>query len=247
MTGTLINAGAIIVGSSIGLIIHTKLPEKITKIVFQAIGLFTIFLGIKMALETNCILCMILSLVVGSIIGQLMNIDTYMQNLGSHMYGKGGSAGMRLLRKILYVKTNDVAESEQSQRFIDGVVSSFLIFCMGSMAILGALQDGLGEEPNLLLAKSVLDGFASIAFAASMGIGVLFSVIPLVLFQGGISFMAVYIQSFFGDAVITELSAVGGILLLGLGLSMLKIVKIPIINMLPSLLVCVILAYFMLQ
>ncbi|MDA3883799.1 MAG: DUF554 domain-containing protein [Bacteroidales bacterium] len=245
MTGTLINAGAVLLGGSIGLLMHAKLPEKITKIVFQAIGLFTVFLGVKMALETDNILCMILSLVLGSIIGQILDIDRFLQKLGTNLYGKGGSAGMRMLRRILYTKNTDTSDTEKSQRFMNGVVSSFLIFCMGSMAILGAIEDGLGKEPNLLMAKSVLDGFASIAFAASMGVGVLFSIIPLLVFQGGISLLATHITQFFGEAVIVELSAVGGILLIGLGFSMLKIVKIPVINMLPALIVCLFLAYFM--
>ena len=125
-----------------------------------------------------------------------------------------------------------------------GFVTSFLLFCMGSMTILGAIEEGLGGRPNLLLAKSVLDGFSSIALSASFGVGVLFSAIPLLIYQGGITLFASSLHHVLTPKLINELTAVGGLLLIGLGINILKIKQLSILNMLPSLIVAAILAYF---
>ncbi|MDK2896866.1 MAG: uncharacterized protein PWP04_986 [Candidatus Atribacteria bacterium] len=225
MIGTIVNAGAIILGSTIGILIHARLPQKISTIVFQGIGLFTLSLGISMAIKTNNFLIMIFSIVLGSIIGEILNIEALIDNL-SH----------RLKR---LVKSED-------DRFTEGLLTSFLLFCMGSMTILGAIEEGLGNPPNLLLAKSLLDGFSSIALAASLGVGVAFSVVPLLLYQGGLTLFAGYLQNFFSTPIITELSATGGLLLIGLGISLLEIKKLKTINMLPSLIIVVILSYYFL-
>src|SRR5690606_121946 len=149
------------------------------------------------------------------------------------------------IRRLLYRKSSLQNIEKKSYTFTNALIAAFLLFCMGSMSILGAIEDGLGNTPNLLLAKSVLDGVSSIALAASMGAGIVFSVIPLLIFQGSITLFASRIMHVFGDAVITELTAVGGLLLIGLGISMLEIKKISVINMLPALLVIVALTYFL--
>lgn len=223
MQGTLINAGAVIIGSLLGLLIHSKLPKRITTIAFQGIGLFTVFLGINMASKTSEFLLMIFSIVLGSIIGEAIDIDHYLAKLSEYLKSK--------------IKSDN-------KKFSEGFITSFLLFCVGSMTILGSIEEGLGGEPNLLLAKSVLDGFSSIALAATLGVGVLFSAIPLLIFQGGITLFAGLLENFFSDIIITELSAVGGLLLIGLGLNILEIKKLKITNMLPSLIIAVILAYF---
>jgi hypothetical protein len=128
-------------------------------------------------------------------------------------------------------------------RFTEGLVTAFLLFCVGSMTILGAIEEGLGDKPNLLLAKSVMDGFSSIALAAAMGIGVIFSIVPLILYQGGLTLAASWAGDYFSELIINELTAVGGIMLLGLGLKILEIKNIKVINMLPSLVIVVILAW----
>jgi uncharacterized membrane protein YqgA involved in biofilm formation len=226
MLGTVINAGAVIVGSSVGLLIHSRLPRRITTIVFQGIGLFTLFLGITMAMKVGNFLVMIFSIVLGSIAGELLNVD-----------GRITSMSEFLKRKIRL----------KSERFTEGLVTAFLIFCMGSMSILGPIEEGLGKPPNILLAKSVLDAFSSMALAASLGVGVLFSVIPLVMYQGGITLFAGYVQGFFTSALINELTAVGGLLLMGLGINILEIKSLKILNMLPSLVIVVILASIFLR
>lgn len=225
MIGTLINAAAVIVGSLMGLTIRTKLPQNITTRVFQGIGLFTIFLGIHMAAKTNNFLILVFSIVIGSILGELLQIDNLVNKFGDWIKSK--------------IKTGN-------NKFTDGFVTAFLLFCIGSMTILGAFEEGLGGKPNLLLAKSVLDGFAAMALSASLGIGVIFSVIPLLLYQGGLTLFAGSLQNFFTNTIIVELTAVGGLLLLGLGINILEIKKLKILNMLPALVIAVILAYIFL-
>jgi len=224
MTGTFVNAGAVVLGSFIGLIIHTRLPDRIAKIVFQGIGLFTLFLGITMATKTGNYLIMIFSIVLGSISGELIGIETYMNWLSEFIKKKAGS-------------TND--------NFSQGFVTSFLLFCMGSMTILGAVEEGLGGKPTLLLAKSVLDGFSSIALSASFGVSVLFSAIPLLVYQGAVTLFAGSLHHLLVPKLINEVTAVGGLLLMGLGINILKIRELSILNMLPSLVIAAIMAYFL--
>ncbi|RJQ15589.1 DUF554 domain-containing protein [Candidatus Woesearchaeota archaeon] len=221
MLGTLINVGAVIVGSIIGLIIHSKLPKNITTRVFQGIGIFTIFLGIIMAMKTSNFLIMIFSIVLGTIMGELIDID------------KGVYRFSAWLKKKIKSK---------NKKFSDGFVTAFLLFCMGSMTILGSFEEGLGGKPNLLLAKSILDGFSSIALSASLGLGVIFSAIPLLLYQGGLTLFAGALQHVLTPTIVNELTAVGGLLLIGLGINILEIKKLKVLNMLPSLVIAVVLA-----
>ncbi|MCK5301181.1 MAG: DUF554 domain-containing protein [Thermoplasmatales archaeon] len=225
MFGTIINAIAVVIGSFLGLILRSKLPKRITNTAFHGVGLFTIILGIIMAIKTSNFLIMIFSIVIGSLVGEIIDIDKWINIFGE------------------WLKKNFKGKNE---RFSEGFITAFLLYCMGSMTILGAIEEGLGGIPNLLVAKSVLDGFSSIILAATMGIGVLFSFIPLLLFQGGLTLLASNMQNILTGSIINELSAVGGILLLGLGITILDIKKIKILNMLPSLIIVVILTYFFL-
>jgi len=220
MIGTFVNVGAVIVGSIIGIILRKQLPQKFTTIAFQAIGLFTIFLGITMALKTEHYLILIFSLILGSIIGELLDIDAWLKKISE------------TLKKKWHLK-ND--------KFSEGLVTAFLLFCMGSMTILGAIEEGLGGNPNLLLTKSLLDGIASIALAAALGIGVMLSVIPLLIYQGGLTLLAKLFEQSVTLPIINELTAVGGIILIGLGITILEIKKLKVINMLPSLVIVVVL------
>lgn len=225
MQGTLINVAAVIIGSTIGLLIHSRLPQRIITITFQGIGLFTIALGVTMAVQTSNFLIMIISIVSGSIIGELLDIEKAINKFSEKLKTKTKSS---------------------HHKFSEGFITASLLFCMGSMAILGAIEEGLGGEPNLLLAKSVLDGFSSIILAASLGIGVIFSAIPLLIYQGGITLFASSLQDVLTDTLITELTAVGGLLLIGLGITILEIKQLKIVNMLPSLVIVVILAWLFL-
>ncbi len=221
MTGTLINVISIVIGSLIGLMFHRKFPVKITDIVFQVIGLFTLYLGISMALKGEYLLIIIFSLILGAIVGTILDIDEKFERLTG------------LIQKI---------SKSNNKKFSEGFATAFLLFCMGSMTILGAFEEGLGGEPNLLLAKSLLDGFSSIALSAGLGIGVLFSVIPLLIYQGGLTLLAGSLETILKEPIINEMTATGGILLLGLGINILKIKELKIINMLPAIVIVVILS-----
>jgi len=222
MLGTIVNVAAVIAGSSIGLLLKTRLPEKITSIVFQGIGLVTIFFGVAMALHSQNWVILILSVVSGAIVGQMLNLDERMNRAGE------------TLKKSLKI-TN--------KRFTEGMVTAFLLFCMGSLTVLGALEEGMNQNPELLLAKSVMDGFSSIALTAAMGIGVMFSVIPLLIYQGGITLFAGSLQNVLSEPLIIEITAAGGIILLGMGINILEIKKIQVLNLLPALLMAVVFYY----
>jgi uncharacterized membrane protein YqgA involved in biofilm formation len=222
MLGTYVNVIAVIIGSTIGVLLHQRVPEKIKKIFFQAIGLVVLFIGISMALKTDNFVILIFSMVIGALIGEGVNLDSRVDRLGDFLKAR--------------LKSED-------ERFSEGMVSAFLIFCIGAMTIVGAIEDGLNNDPSILFAKSLLDGCVSIALASVFGIGVLFSVIPLFIFQGGITLLAAHANAFFTDALINELSAVGGILLMGLGIHLLEIKEIKVVNLLPSLIVVLLLAY----
>jgi len=223
MKGTIVNVIAILLGCSVGFILKSRFPKKIGKVVIQALGLASLLIGAQMALKTNNILLVIFSLVIGGVIGEIIGIEE-----GLERFGEGVK---------LKFKSNDTSE-----RFVEGFVTASLLYCVGSMAIMGALKEGLSGNPDILYAKSLLDGFSSLAFTAAMGIGVLFSVIPVFLYQGGITLLSRLIKDFLSPEIINEMTAVGGILILGIGFGLLEIRKIKIGNLLPAILVAALLA-----
>lgn len=222
MIGTLVNVATVIAGSLMGILFKSRLPERYIKIFFQVIGLFTLYLGFSMALKSTHILQMIFSLIIGAVIGELLHLDRGLEKLADKMKKR--------------FKSNN-------ERFSDGLLTAFLLYCMGSLTILGSIQEGMTGDAHLLYIKSLMDGVSSIALASGLGIGVLFSAVPLLLFQGGITLMAMWLGNFFPPIMITELSAVGGILLLGLGIDILGLKKIKVINMLPALVVIIVLIW----
>ena len=230
LVGTLINVAAVIAGSLVGLFFHTRLPKRFTTVAFQSIGLFTLFIGFTMAAKTGSLLVLVFSIVLGAITGELLDIDRLLNRFGEWLR-------KRLERKDVHHQDTKVRSGEgpDRSRFAEGLVTAFLLFCMGSMTVLGAIEEGLGGRPNLLAAKSVLDGFASLALAASLGVGVLFSVIPLFIYQGGLTLLAGSLQAVMSDAVVNEVSAAGGLILIGLGITILEIKRLRVLNMLPAL------------
>lgn len=212
MTGTFANMAAIAAGSLIGVIIHSKLPQRFINIIFQGMGLVTLTLGISMAIQADHTLYVVLSIVLGAITGELLQLSQRLD---------------RLSRK--WVKGNDSS-------WVEGFISSSLLFCIGSMAVLGSIEDGLGKTPTILYTKSIMDGISSIAFAASFGIAIAASAIPILIIQGSITLFAAALTPFFTETLIADLSGVGGILLIGLGINILKIKEINVVNLLPSLL-----------
>ena len=218
--GSLVNVTTVLLGSTIGLLLRDKFPERIKVIIFQGVGLATLVLGMQMALEVENFLVLIFSLLIGGILGELIHLETRMESLGDMLKAR--------------IKTKD-------ERFTEGLITAFLIFCVGSMTFVGSLNEGLSGDRTLIYTKAILDGFTSIALASVYGLGVLFSALPLFLVQGSITLLATQFQTFFSPLLISQLTAVGGVLILGIGLSILEIKALKTINLLPSLGVVIVL------
>lgn len=214
MVGTLVNTGAVIIGGTIGLLLNKSMPERFKTIYFQAIGLFTIAIGISMVWNMKYIIIVVGSLAIGALLGEWMNIE------------KGAEQFSEYLKRKLHLG---------GDRFSEGLVTAFLLFCIGSMTILGAIQEGVDGSSDLLFTKSLMDGFSSIILSSALGVGVIVAAIPLLIFQGGITLLAMWASSFFTSEIIQGLTSVGGILLIGLGIDILGIKKLRIINLLPAL------------
>lgn len=224
MLGTIINVIAVLAGGMLGLLLNKRLPDRFITIFFQVIGLFTLFLGFSMAIETSHVFHMVIALVTGGLIGEALRIDRWFEKMGDSLKKK--------------MKTGN-------ERFTEGLLTAFLLYCMGSLTILGAIEEGMEGTPRLLLIKSLMDGVSSIALASGLGIGVLFSVIPLLIYQGGLTLLAMTLGDFVPQMYITELSATGGVLLIGLGINILGIKKINVMNMLPALVMIILLLKFL--
>jgi len=220
LEGTIINAIAIIIGSIIGSFL-SNIPQKIRTTVMQGIGLAVVIQGIMMGLKTENFLLVIFSLVIGGIIGELLKIEDRLDYLG----------------KWLETKVGNKSKSSIATAF----VTSTLVYTIGAMAVLGALNSGLNLDHHLLYLKSMLDGFTAIIFASTLGIGVIFSSIPVFLYQGLIALLAGYIHRLFSqellDAIITEITATGGILIVAIAINILEIKKINVANMLPAIII----------
>jgi uncharacterized membrane protein YqgA involved in biofilm formation len=228
VTGTLINIATVIVGSVLGLLFGSKLPERIRNTVIAGLGLFTFAVGIQLfidstGIEGENILVPLISLLVGGILGEWWRIEKRLSDIGARLEARLGGRG-------------GLARAEN--RFVRGFLSASLLFCVGPMTIIGAIQDGLTGNYELLAIKSVLDGFASLALASTLGVGVLFSIVVVLTYQGGISLLAAQAQSFFTEIMLAEMTAVGGILLLSLAIgTLLEIRPIRSGNLLPALIV----------
>ena len=219
MIGTLVNAAAVVVGGTVGMLLNKSMPERFKTIYFQAIGLFTIAIGISMVWNMQNIIMVVGSLAVGSLLGEWMNLEVGVERLAN------------ALKKRFKIG---------SEKFSEGLITSFLLFCVGAMTIVGAIDEGTGRSNEVLLTKSMMDGFSAILLASAFGIGVIVSAIPLLIFQGGITLLAMSAASFFTPEIIQGLTSIGGILLIGLGMNILEIKKIRIVNMLPALVVVII-------
>lgn len=219
MLGTLVNFSAIIVGSIIGILFKNGIPEKISNTIMQGLSLCIIFIGISGAIKGSNILLIIISMVIGSLIGELIDLDNLLQKLGDKIEEK--------------FKGKEIKISE-------GFVTASLLFCVGSMAIVGSLQSGLEGSHTILFAKSMLDGIASIIFASSLGIGVMLSSFSVLIYQGAITLAASSLKSILIQSVVTDMTAVGSLLIIGLGFNMLNITKIKVANLLPAIFIPII-------
>ena len=224
MLGTIVNCLTIIAGSLVGILFRNGIPEKYNQTIMQAIGLAVILIGMKSALGCNDLLIIIISLAIGSLIGELIGIEDYLERMGNYLQTKF---------------------SKTSSSFSTGFVTASLMYCVGSMAIVGSLESGLTGNHATLFAKATLDGIVSIILSSSLGIGVLFSVVPVLLYQGSITLMAGLIKPLLIPAVISQMSSVGGLLILAIGLNMIREKKLRVGNMLPAIFIPLI--YFLIK
>jgi hypothetical protein len=224
MTGTILNILTVLAGGLAGMFFGVRLPERVRLTVVAGLGLFTASIGVKMFSGSANEIIVLASILFGGLLGEFLHIEDGLRGLGGWLearFRRGQS-------------TEQPASGRE--RFVRGFLTASLLFCVGPMTILGSIQDGLSGDYNLLAIKAVLDGFAALAFASTLGVGVLFSTLVILVYQGGISLAAAQVQSLVSEAMMTEMTAAGGVLLLGLAISsLLEIKPIRVGNFLPAL------------
>ncbi|HEX7975430.1 MAG TPA: DUF554 domain-containing protein [Anaerolineales bacterium] len=233
MIGTLINVATILIGGVMGMLFGARLPERVRQTVVIGLGLFTAAIGVQMAIKMQQPLVVLGSLLVGGILGEWWQIEEGLRNLGAWLEKR-------------FASSPEGDQGNGGSRFIRGFLTASLVFSIGPIAILGAIQDGLKGDYSLLAIKAVLDGFASLAFASSLGVGVLFSSLPILVYQGGISLLAAQASTVFTNPMMNEMTAAGGILLVGISISgLLEIKPIRVGNFLPALALAPLMMYIL--
>jgi len=223
MTGTIINIITVLAGSALGVLLGSRLRAEMSETVLRGLGLVTLAIGLSMTLATANVLIVLGAVLVGGILGEWGRIEDRLNNVGAWLEERFNQGRV---------------DAEDGNRFIRGFVTASLLFCVGPMTILGSIQDGLSGDYRLLAIKSMLDGFAALAFSSTLGIGVAFSALVILVFQGGLSLLAAQAQAFLTEAMIAEMTATGGILIMGLAIStLLEIKPIRVGNFLPALLI----------
>ena len=220
--GTIINAIAIIVGGALGLLFRKGFPERISQTTLQVLGLFTLVVGLGMAIQGRELIMVLISLALGAALGEWLDIEGRLDRFGSWL-------GKRL----------NLTEKSPAKGFI----YASLLFCVGSMAIVGSINDGLMGDPSILVTKAMMDGIISIPFAASMGFGVLGSAVPILIYQGGLTLLASKIQFFFTPVMVRELTSVGGVIVIGIGINILGLQKVRVGNFIPALILIILILY----
>ena len=212
--GSIFNTITVLIGSTSGLLVGKFIPERMQATIFNCLGLFTLYVGINMTLNTKHSIAVLLSLVIGTVTGELLGIEQKLNSLGDNLKAR--------------LHTSNA-------RFTQGFVSATLLFCVGSMAIIGAIEDGLRHNPEILMTKGVMDGIASAMLAGAYGLGVIFSVVPMFLYQGGITLAASGLEGFITADMYANISGLGGLMIMGIGLNMLKVTSLKLGDMLPGL------------
>jgi uncharacterized membrane protein YqgA involved in biofilm formation len=217
MTGTLINAATVLVGGTVGTFLRSRFPDRVRQMVMWGVGLISLVIGLQMSLSTENLLVVLGSLLAGGIVGELIRLHEGLNKLGDALQAE--------------------LSAEKDNTFSKGFVTASLLFCVGPMTILGSIQDGLNGDYTLLATKSILDGFASLAFAASMGWGVVFAVLTILIYQGGLTLGAGLVKTLLTEPMVVEMTATGGTLILAIGLNLLDLTTIRVANFLPALLI----------
>lgn len=218
MPATFINAALILLGSLLGLLFQNHIGERFSSMLTHALGLCILGIGISSATATQNTLCIIVCMVLGTILGEALRIEDRLDTVGEV-----------LKRKLV--------RGESNSRFTEGFVTASVLYCVGSMAIMGSMEAGIQGKYDILISKGVIDGVTSITFASAMGVGVAFSIVPLILYQGGLTLIFSQAGPFLDPAAIVEMSAVGGTIIMGMGINMLGLGKgkIRVGNMLPAI------------
>jgi len=220
--GTIINVMAILIGGALGLLFRKRFPERIAQTTLQVLGLFTLVVGLSMAIQGHELILVLVCLAAGAILGEWINIEDRLERLGVW------------LEKKLHIREGSPAK---------GFIYASLLFCVGSMAIVGSITDGLKGDHSILITKAVMDGIISIPFAAGMGYGVLGSSVPILLYQGSLTLLAWKLQSVFTHEMVRELTSVGGVIVMGIGINILGLQKIRVGNLIPSLILIAMILY----
>ncbi|HEY5981877.1 MAG TPA: DUF554 domain-containing protein [Anaerolineales bacterium] len=231
MIGTFLNVATVLLGGFLGLLFGARVPERLKATVVAGMGLFTAGIGLQMFLKTENAIIVLGSLLIGALLGEWWRIEDGLEALGQRLESRfGGNA----------------ASPADSSRFIKGFLTTSLLFCVGPMTILGSIQDGLSGDYSLLAVKSVLDGFGALAFASTLGPGVLFSSLIILMYQGAITLLAAQLTAVVTQSMMNELTAAGGLILVGLAISsLLEIKKIRTANLLPALVVAPLIVWFL--
>jgi uncharacterized membrane protein YqgA involved in biofilm formation len=225
LIGTILNVATVLVGGGLGTILGQRLPEKMRQTVMHGLGLVTLTVGLRMALTTTNVLIVMGSVLLGGILGEWWRIEDGLQALGD-----------RLQQRL---------SSGNGDNLTKGFVTASLIFCVGPMTVLGSIRDGMVGDYSLLAIKSLLDGFAALALASSLGVGVVLSAVTVLVFQGGISLLARWAQFGMSQAMITEMTAAGGVIIVGIGLILLDIKRIRVGSFLPAIFVAPLAVYIL--
>ncbi len=227
MIAVFVNCATVIVGSLLGCLFARKITKAFSDVVTTGAGIISLVLGIQMTLEYNSVICLALCLILGGLLGTLINIDGAILKLGSK------------LEKLVSRKKPDPAATDAAptkKNFAYAFLNSSVLFCVGSMAILGSFKAGIEHNYTLIFTKSILDGFMAIVFAASMGIGTLFSFVAILVYQGALTLMSSFIAPYMSELMLTELTACGGAMVIMIGFNLLSIKNIKTANFLPGLL-----------
>jgi uncharacterized membrane protein YqgA involved in biofilm formation len=221
LIGTFINIGTVLLGGTLGTLLGSRLPQRMQETILHGLGLVTLILGVSLAIKTSNILVVMGSILVGALLGEWWQIDRGLERLSEW------------LRALLAKK----APASSLGHFTEAFITASLVFCVGPMTLLGSIQDGLTGNYNLLAIKSLLDGFGALVFASSLGVGVIFSAVVILVYQGSVTLLAGFLQHILSQPMINEMTATGGIMIIAIGLLLLDIKKIRVANLLPALVI----------
>jgi len=223
MKGTLVNVAAVLAGSCVGLTVGARLPDRTKTIITAALGLTTLLIGMRMALKSENVLIVIASMVAGGIVGELLDLEGKLDAFGEYLKAKAGST---------------------QAGFVPGFLTASLVYCVGPMTVVGSIQEGISGNADVIYAKALLDGAASVAFASSLGLGVAFAALTVLIVQGTLTLLGSQLTFLLDARVLNELIGTGGVMILGIGLLLLDVRRLRVANFLPALVFAVLLALF---